>query len=113
MSVAADVREALHGLNDPCSVAAGMPIDLVDMGLVKDVRADEQGTVRVEIRLTSPSCVMLGFFTKEIVRLAGTVEGVRAVEVGFDAGLDWEPALMSEAVQRIRGERFAQVSRHA
>ena len=70
MTMAARVRHALRPLNDPCSVASGTPIDVVSMGLVKDVNVDEAGTARVEIRLTSPSCVMLirlgeaGYFTR-------------------------------------------------
>lgn len=107
MSAADQIREALRRLNDPCSVASGTPIDIESMGLVKDVQAHSDGTVRVEIRLTSPSCVMLGYFTREIERLAATVQGVRSVDVRFDAGLDWEPTMMSEETRRDRAQRFA------
>ena len=108
MSTADAVRMALRGVNDPCSVAAGTPIDLDSMGLIKDVEVDADGHVRVDVRLTSPSCVMLGYFTNEIERAAGTVGGVRSVEVTFDTGFDWEPTMMSAETKRVRVLRLQQ-----
>ena len=108
MTTADAVRATLRGINDPCSVAAGTPIDLDSMGLIKDVQVNANGHVRVDVRLTSPSCVMLGYFTHEIEQAAGTVEGIHTVEVTFDTGFDWEPTMMNNKTKHIRALRLQQ-----
>lgn len=114
MSVAReDVRHALRDIHDPCSVASGVALGLDEMGLIKDIDVDPDGNVEVSIRLTSPTCVMVGFFTDEIVRAATRVDGVQSVSVVFDAGLDWEPSLMSAEVRAKRARRFSHQRRRA
>lgn len=104
----AEVRVLLDTIADPCSVAAGSPIGLSEMGLVRAVEADADGRVTVHLRLTSPFCHMIGFFTTDATRLVGQLPGVTAVVVTADQGLDWSPTMISPAAQSRR--RFPLVS---
>lgn len=47
---------ALATVDDPCSVASGCPISLVDMGIVRSVARTPDG-IRVVLQLTEPSCI--------------------------------------------------------
>ncbi len=104
--VQAQIGRALGAVKDPCSVAAGTPLGLDEMGMVGRVEMGVDGAVTVWIKLTSPTCVLLGYFVSEIQAHVGAVEGVTSVEVIFDAGLDWEPDLMTASVSIERRERY-------
>lgn len=105
----AQVRDCLRQIKDPCSVATGHSLHLEEMGLVKSVDVDaETGEAVVDLRLTSPTCVMVGYFVTEIQKLvAEAVPEISHVEVLFDRGFDWTPDMMSEDVRRARAARFA------
>jgi metal-sulfur cluster biosynthetic enzyme len=103
------VRDCLHQIKDPCSVATGHPLHLEEMGLVKSVEIDASaGRAVVDLRLTSPTCVMVGFFVTEIQRLVKeAVPELHEIDVLFDRGFDWTPDMMSDEVRRARAARFA------
>ena len=107
--IEARVRSCLRQINDPCSVATGHPLHLEEMGLVKSVDIDEEGRrAVVDLRLTSPTCVMVGYFVTEIQRLVTeAIPEIDDVKVLFDRGFDWTPDMMSEEVRRARAARFA------
>lgn len=104
--LAAQIRERLNTIEDPCSVAAGTAIGLADMGLVEDVTVSREGDVRISLRLTSPTCNMLGFMAEEASARVGELAGVRTVEVVSDEGLDWTPSMMSPSAQERRRARI-------
>lgn len=98
------IRRELDTIKDPCSIASGVPLGLDEMGLVD--RIEIVGTVAtVHLRLTSPFCHMIGFFHVEAARLIGAIEGIEAVQVVADNGLDWSPAHISADAQERRSER--------
>jgi metal-sulfur cluster biosynthetic enzyme len=101
-SVAAEVRQRLDTIGDPCSVANGTPMGLDEMGLVEAVQVDADGNVVIHLRLTSPTCVMISYFELQARELVGQIAGVRTVEVLADQGLDWTPEMMSEDAKRRR-----------
>jgi metal-sulfur cluster biosynthetic enzyme len=103
------IRSCLHRIKDPCSVATGHPLHLEEMGLVKSIEVDsEDGHVLVDLRLTSPSCVMVGYFVTEIQKLVReAIPDIADVEVRFDQGFEWTPEMMSAEVRRARAARFA------
>lgn len=103
----AKIRSRINEIGDPCSVAHGTPTGLDDMGLVERIDIDPDGDVRVHMRLTSPSCYQIGYFSHEITKLVGELDGVRSVAVEADSGLDWMPSMMSEDARARRRETLA------
>jgi metal-sulfur cluster biosynthetic enzyme len=97
------ITSCLEQIVDPCSAASASPMNVVEMGLIRDVQVSPDGAVLVALRLTAPSCFMVGYMTKEAKRLIGALDGVSSVEVRSDAGLDWTPELIApEAAARRR-----------
>jgi metal-sulfur cluster biosynthetic enzyme len=92
----AGVRAALNTVVDPCSVAAGSPAGLDDMGLVRRVEVDG-ADVRVVIGVTEYGCVMGAPFAIEAYRLLEGLDGVGRVDVELDDAFDWLPDDMSPA----------------
>lgn len=98
----AAIHAALARVVDPCSIATGVPINLADMGMVKEVAADG-GAVRITLRLTSPICWQATNILAKVREYVGSVPGVASVDCSFDAGNEWLPSMMAEvARQRLR-----------
>ena len=96
MTTVEEVVASLREIVDPCSAATGVPLSIVDMGLVRQVEIDGD-EVRVELRLTSPLCHQVPYYLMEIERLVGALDGVRSVTCDYDLGLEWTSALISPA----------------
>jgi ATP-binding protein involved in chromosome partitioning len=95
----AAVRSALAGVEDP-----ELRIPLEDAGMLGDLDLGPNGTVRVEVRLTTASCPLKDALADAVTGAVGAVAGVRRVEVAF--------ATMSEGdrmalAARLRGGRQA------
>jgi metal-sulfur cluster biosynthetic enzyme len=115
---AAEVRAALDEIVDPCSVVAGAPAGLAEMGLVREVSVGESpagAVVRVRIGLTEPGCMMgASFVVKARERLAA-LPGVARVDVELDHAADWHPSdadpAYQERLRSVRAERRAALER--
>lgn len=101
-----DVRGVLDGIHDPCSVAAGVPMGLDEMGIVKTIAVSDEGEVAVTFRLTSPFCEMVAFMRQETIARVSELPGVSAVVVDHDNGLDWDHDLIAPAAQARRRARL-------
>lgn len=97
------VRERLDEIVDPCSEARGTDISIVEMGLLKRIEIEE-GAVHVELRITSPSCMMVGYFVEQAQDRVGALDGVEEVTLSTDAGLSWDEEMMSESAAERRRE---------
>jgi metal-sulfur cluster biosynthetic enzyme len=91
-------------------VAAGTPIGLTEMGLVRDVVVSAEGDVHIDLRLTAPFCHMIPFFQSEAIRLVSELPGVRCVTLKGDMGLDWSPSMIAPAAQARRMLRLDPVA---
>jgi metal-sulfur cluster biosynthetic enzyme len=105
MTTVEAVQAALEGIVDPCGAATGVPLSILDMGLLRGVEIDGD-QVLVDLRLTSPLCHQAPYFVMEVERRVGALPGVRSVVCRTDIGMAWEPAMMRpEAVQRLTARR--------
>jgi len=90
-----EIMSRLDLVKDPCSVASGRPLGLVEMGLIRQVDVDKHGAVDVHLRLTSPACYLMTFLESESKDQISACEGVSEVRIHPDEGLDWSPRLIS------------------
>jgi len=104
-AVASDVRRALEHAYDPCSQAWQRPLSLVDLGLVREVDVDGDGTARVVLGLTAPYCMAVATLMQAVEHRAGEVPGVTGVVVDVDAAAPWSPALMTDEGRRWLSRR--------
>jgi metal-sulfur cluster biosynthetic enzyme len=95
------VMDALTNVLDPCSCFTDDPVDIVDMGIVENVRA-EDGTVEVELLLTSPGCTYLPYIERDVDETVRGVEGVREVEVIQITDQIWTEERMNDEVHERR-----------
>lgn len=88
----AQVIEALHTCYDP-----EIPVDIYELGLIYQVKVDEQGIADIVMTLTSPNCPSAMTLPGEVKARVEAVPGITAarVEVTFDP--PWDKSRMSEA----------------
>lgn len=100
------VDELLSTVMDSCSVAAGNPISIVDMGLVQDSHLDDDGTLVVVLRGTFPGCTMLPHFAEAAQReLSAAFD---RVEIRLSTDTSWSPGdLAPEARAALERRRAA------
>ena len=110
------VVSVLDGIVDPCSVPAGAPGGLVEMGIVREIFISGEPTavsVRVVLCVTEPGCVMGGPFAQETHDRLSRLPGVAAVAVEFDPTVEWTRADMSPAyAERLRLARERRIAGH-
>jgi metal-sulfur cluster biosynthetic enzyme len=90
------IEAAMARVDDPCSIAARAPLNVVELGLIRDWRLDEDGQVHVTISPTAPSCVLIASIAQGIERRVGAVDGVTGVQVYIDTDTVWLPELMTD-----------------
>ena len=103
MSRRADVLAALDGIVDPCSVAAGTPAGLAEMGIVDAVAIDGDA-VSVRLLPTFAGCLFAGLFAEQAEQRVGALPWCRRVDVELAGDRIWTEARMSPAL-RARRER--------
>jgi metal-sulfur cluster biosynthetic enzyme len=97
------IRTSLKEIIDPCSVALGRPLDLVDMGLIERIDVDD-GHVDITVVLTDAACAFYQDMQRQIRDVARTVDGVETVEVHI-APMLWHPSRMLPAPKVREGVR--------
>jgi ring-1,2-phenylacetyl-CoA epoxidase subunit PaaD len=89
---AQQVRDALQRVEDPEA-----PISIVELGLVKDIDVSDPSVVRIELVPTYRSCPAKTFIAAQVrTVVAALVPGVE-VDVHWNLGEVWTPALLSDA----------------
>ena len=76
-----------------------IPVNIYDLGLIYDVRADAQGGVYVLMTLTSPHCPAAQILPKEVETRIQKVPGVKSVKVEVTWTPSWNPTMMTEAAK--------------
>ena len=85
------VVEALKTVRDP-----EIPVNLVDLGLIYELIVNRDGTVYVEMTLTTPACPVAGALPDEVKTAVGGVDGVTEARVKLVWSPPWTQDRMSE-----------------
>ncbi|WP_435284959.1 metal-sulfur cluster assembly factor [Streptomyces sp. NBC_00063] len=97
------VRRVLNTIVDPCSITAGVPAGMDDMGLIGEIAVVDDVTagrhVSVTFGLTDPTCMLLGAFANEARERLRALPGVTAVDVTLDHTMEWTPDLLAPDYQ--------------
>ena len=88
----ADVVEVLRNIYDP-----EIPVNVFDLGLIYDLRInDEDGSVRIIMTLTTPTCPVAGDLPGWIEQAVKKIDGVNKVEIELTWEPFWRPEYMTE-----------------
>jgi metal-sulfur cluster biosynthetic enzyme len=91
------IERVLETIVDPCSIASGVPISLIEMGLISEIE-DRSGAMTITLRLTSPTCWQVGNIIGEIEQRVESL-GLGPVRCIVDMSAAWTPDMMSAGAQ--------------
>jgi metal-sulfur cluster biosynthetic enzyme len=91
------VYQALRKCYDP-----EIPVNIVDLGLIYDVRIAE-GRVEVKMTLTTQGCGMGGYIASEAEGQLRSLQGVQEASVQLVWDPPWNPNMISPAGRKILG----------
>jgi metal-sulfur cluster biosynthetic enzyme len=96
--VAESVTEALKNVYDP-----ELGINIVDLGLVYDVKVDDQGGVDIEYTLTTMGCPIGPLIEDQMRGFLAAVPGVGEVRPEMVLRPAWTPEMMSDEAKAALG----------
>jgi FeS assembly SUF system protein len=85
------VIDALKTVRDP-----EIPVNLVDLGLIYELIVNKDGTVYVEMTLTTPACPVAGALPGQVQQAIAAVPGVQDARVKLVWTPPWTRERMSE-----------------
>lgn len=85
-----EMMERLAGVEDP-----ELHMSIVELGLVYDVKADEDGTVKVTMTLTSPACPLGPVIGGQAYASLIDLPGVEDVDIDITFSPPWDPRTMA------------------
>jgi metal-sulfur cluster biosynthetic enzyme len=70
-------------------------IDIVNLGLVYDLKMDEEGNLTIDMTLTAMGCPLAGTIVDQVKRAVADVPEVKSVEVNIVWNPPWNKDMMS------------------
>ena len=95
--LAAEIRASLRSVIDP-----ELGYNIVDLGLVYDIAAEDGGLVTVTMT-TTPGCPATSFLKQGVANAAWGVAGVEFVDVKLTFDPEWKPEMMSRQAKAELG----------
>jgi FeS assembly SUF system protein len=92
------VYEALQDCYDP-----EIPVNIVDLGLIYDVRIDDDNKVAVKMTLTAPGCGMGTMIAADATQKILAIDGVQDATVDLVWEPPWNPSMISEEAKQKLG----------
>ena len=94
MDLEARVTEAVRSVYDP-----EIPVNIHDLGLIYELKVEEDGAVYVKMTLTAPNCPEAASIPGRVEDSINSVDGVTSAKVELTFEPAWDPSRMSEAAR--------------
>ena len=91
MNLERDIIRALRQVYDP-----EIPVNVYDLGLIYEIRVDEDHHVYVQMTLTAPNCPMADYVVEQVKSAVEDVPGVVSVDIDLVWEPIWDKSRMSE-----------------
>jgi FeS assembly SUF system protein len=88
------IVEVLKTVYDP-----EIPVDIFELGLIYEIKVDDNYDVEIIMTLTSPSCPAAESLPGEVEKKAATVDQVKSVKLTLTFDPPWTKEMMSEEAQ--------------
>jgi FeS assembly SUF system protein len=85
------VVEILKTIYDP-----EIPVDVFELGLIYEVRINEDRFVEIDMTLTSPNCPVAETMPKEVENKVSAIDTVSGAKVNIVFDPPWDKDMMSE-----------------
>ena len=73
-----------------------IPVNIYELGLIYDIKIDNDFSVVVDMTLTSPNCPVAESLPAEVKNKIALIEGVKEAEINLLFEPPWDKEMMSE-----------------
>ena len=73
-----------------------IPVNIYELGLIYDVRVDDDSNAEVDMTLTTPNCPVAESLPAEVKQKIELIAGIKKVEVNLLFDPPWDKDMMSE-----------------
>jgi FeS assembly SUF system protein len=73
-----------------------IPVNIYELGLIYDVRVDDDANAEVDMTLTTPNCPVAESLPQEVKQKIELIAGLKKVEVNLLFDPPWDKDMMSE-----------------
>jgi len=92
------VVEVLKNCYDP-----EIPVNIYELGLIYDIKVDDELNVDIDMTLTSPACPVAGSLPPEVEYKVKNIHGVKECKVKIVWEPMWNMDMMSEEAKLMLG----------
>ena len=85
------IEETLRTVHDP-----EIPVNIMELGLVYEIKINEGGKVKITMTLTAPACPIAGDIIMEVESKIRAIEGINDVHVHLTFDPPWTRDMMTE-----------------
>ena len=85
------IEETLRTVYDP-----EIPVNIMELGLVYEIKIEEGGKVKITMTLTAPACPVAGEIIMEVESKVRAIEGITDVHVHLTFDPQWTRDMMTE-----------------
>lgn len=85
------VINVLKTIHDP-----EVPVNIYDLGLIYEVKMNEDFSVHIKMTLTAPNCPVAESLPEEVREKVSFIQGIKSVEVEIVFEPPWDKDMMSE-----------------
>jgi len=86
----AAIIERLKKVYDP-----EIPVNIYDLGMIYEIRVEDDAKVKIVMTLTSPNCPMVETLPEEVGESARAVPGITDAEVELTFDPPWDQSMMT------------------
>jgi FeS assembly SUF system protein len=94
MDLKKKIIEEIRKIYDP-----EIPVNIYELGLIYDVKVENDNTAKILMTLTSPNCPVAESLPKEVEDSAMQVDGIEKVDLNLVFEPPWNKDMMSEAAK--------------
>ena len=76
-----------------------IPVNIYELGLIYDIKVENENTAKVKMTLTSPNCPVAESLPKEVKDSIMQVEGIDKVDLDLVWDPPWDKTMMSESAK--------------
>lgn len=76
-----------------------IPVDIWELGLIYEIKLDDENNLEVKMTLTSPSCPVAETLPPEVEQKLRGVEGVKSAKIELTFEPPWDKSMMTEVAQ--------------
>ena len=88
------IIEEIRKIYDP-----EIPVNIYELGLIYDIKVENNDTAKVKMTLTSPNCPVAESLPKEVEDSIMQVEGIEKVDLDLVWEPPWNKDMMSDAAK--------------